>query len=188
MKKGRRILLLAIFWMGGFPILVGYAQTPPASTSHCSPCESFGIHRFTEKKEAPFFNLKRIDGTFVNLQDLKGKPSLLFFWATWCPACKEEIALLQEFIKHQGETVSTWTFVIDGESEKTVQKTISRFGIRLPVLLDVKEKVARSFGVRLVPTTYLLSAEGLILGVIVGQRDWTSPVASVAIRELFRSR
>ena len=177
-----------MMWIGGFSLMVGYAQTPSVSSSYCPPCESFGIQRVTERKEVPFFNLKRVDGTFVNSRDLKGKPSLLFFWATWCPACKEEIPLLERFFKDLKEPLSIWTFVIDGESEKAVQKTISRFGMSLPVLLDVKEKVARSFGVRMVPTTYLVSVEGLILGVLVGQRNWTSPEASLAIKELFLLR
>jgi peroxiredoxin len=187
-KIGRRAFLLVMMLIGGFPLAVLNAQSLPSSPSHCSPCQSFGIQRITERKEAPFFNLKRVDGTFANLRDLKGKPTLLFFWATWCPACKEEIALLEKFIKDQGDSLSIWTLVIDGESEKAVQKTIARYRITLPVLLDVKEKVARNYGVRMVPTAYLLSEEGLIVGVIVGQRNWLSPEASMAIKELFQLR
>lgn len=188
MNKGRGVFLLSMMLIGGPPPGVLYAQTPPVVGTQSSLFESFGINRITERKEAPFFNLKRVDGTFVNSRDLKGKPSLLFFWATWCPACKEEIPLLERFFEDLKEPLSIWTFVIDGESEKAVQKTISRFGITLPVLLDVKEKVARSYGVRLVPTTYLVSEEGLIVGVIVGQRNWLSPEASLAIKELFHLR
>lgn len=151
----------------------------------CPSCDSFGIQRFSEKKEAPFFNLKRVDGTFVNLRDLKGKPALLFFWATWCPSCKEEIGLFEEFLKGKTVQLSIFTLVIDGESEKAVKKAIQRHTIGLPVLLDVKEKIARTYGVKMVPSTYLISREGLMLGVIVGQRDWSSPEAWSAIRELF---
>jgi peroxiredoxin len=160
------------------------AQTS-SGQAECPSCDSFGIQRFSEKKEAPFFNLKRVDGTFVNLRDLKGKPALLFFWATWCPSCKEEIGLFEKFLKGKTAQLSIFTLVIDGESEKAVQKAIQRHTIGLPVLLDVKEKIARTYGVKMVPSTYLISREGLMLGAIVGQRDWSSPEAWSAIRELF---
>jgi peroxiredoxin len=146
------------------------------------------VQRFSEKKEAPFFNLKRIDGTFVNLRDLKGKPALLFFWATWCPSCKEEIGLFEKFLKGKTDQLAIYTLVIDGESEKAVQRTIKQHAICLPVLLDVKEKIARTYGVKMVPTTYLISREGVVLGTIVGQRDWSSPEAWSVLRELFSLR
>jgi cytochrome oxidase Cu insertion factor (SCO1/SenC/PrrC family) len=46
-------------------------------------CDSFGIQRSQEKKEAPAFSLKGLDGKQVSLSDLKGKPVLVVFWATW---------------------------------------------------------------------------------------------------------
>ena len=46
-------------------------------------CDSFGIQRFQEKKEAPAFSLKGLDGNQVSLSDFKGKPVFIVFWATW---------------------------------------------------------------------------------------------------------
>jgi len=46
-------------------------------------CDSFGIQRSQEKKEAPAFSLKGMDGNQVSLRDFQGKPVLIFFWATW---------------------------------------------------------------------------------------------------------
>jgi len=169
------------------PTLRAYASST-AAQSDCPSCESFGIHRFFGKKEAPFFNLKRVEGTFVNLSDLKGKPALLFFWATWCPTCKEEIALIERFLKGRTDQMAIFTFVIDGESEKAVQRVVQKHTIRLPVLLDVKEKIARTYGVKMVPTTFLVSREGRMLGAIVGQRNWASPEAWSAIKELLSLR
>jgi len=46
-------------------------------------CDSFGIQRSQEKKEAPAFSLKGLDGKQASLSDFKGKPVLIVFWATW---------------------------------------------------------------------------------------------------------
>ena len=55
-----------------------------ASQPECPSCNSFGIQRPQEKKEAPAFSLKRLsDGKQVSLSDFRGKPVLIVFWATW---------------------------------------------------------------------------------------------------------
>ena len=45
---------------------------------------------------APDFSVEMLDGNNVTLSTLQGKPTLLIFWATWCPPCREELAHLQE--------------------------------------------------------------------------------------------
>ena len=45
---------------------------------------------------APDFTVEMLDGSSVTLSALQGKPTLLIFWATWCPPCREELAHLQE--------------------------------------------------------------------------------------------
>jgi len=59
---------------------VGRAASP--LQPECPSCRSFGIQRFQEKKEAPVFSLKGLDGSQVSLSDFKGKPALGTFWAT----------------------------------------------------------------------------------------------------------
>jgi cytochrome oxidase Cu insertion factor (SCO1/SenC/PrrC family) len=84
MKK-RVVLSLSI--MIGMPIMLIFCLrvTRAASPSppQCPSCDSFGIQRFQEKKEAPAFSLKGLDGKQVSLGDFKGKPVLIVFWATW---------------------------------------------------------------------------------------------------------
>jgi thioredoxin-related protein len=53
------------------------------------------------------------------------------------------------------------------------------------VLLDEKEQTARMYRVRAVPTTFLIDREGMMIGAITGQRDWSVPEAWSAIKELF---
>jgi len=49
----------------------------------CPSCDCFGIQKPLERKEAPAFSLKGLDGKEVSLSDFKGKPVFIVFWATW---------------------------------------------------------------------------------------------------------
>ncbi len=78
---------------------------------------------------------------------------------------------------------------IDGERKKAAQTVVSKNKITLPVLLLLKEKVMEQYGVRgWVPQIYLVDQDGMLLGKIIGQRDWSSPEAWSCMKELFGLR
>ena len=147
--------------------------------------ESFGIQRFREKREAPPFSLKTLQGNQITLADLKGKPTLLTFWASYCGSCKEEMPVIEKFSAGKRDDLNIFTMVIDGENVKRVQRFVKGSKITLPVILDIKERVARSYGVRMVPTTFLIDRDGIILGMIVGERDWSLPEVWPTLKEVF---
>ena len=75
---------------------------------------------------------------------------------------------------------------IDGERKRAAQKIVGKNKITLPVLLLLKEKVMDQYGVRgWVPQTYLVDQEGMLVGKIIGQRDWSSAEAWSCMKELF---
>ncbi len=78
--------------------------------------------------------------------------------------------------------------VIDpGEGRKTVRQFAEEFGWTFDVLLDRDHSVARRYGVRGHPMTFLISSDGTLLGVIVGFREWDSGLAYQIIDELLGS-
>ena len=156
----------------------------PLTSQESPACASFGVQRFQEKKEALPFSLKSLDGNQVTLSGLKGKPLLMVFFASWCPGCKEELPLFEKFSSGKKDQLTIIGLAIDGEKEKKIQNFVKKCKVTLPVLLDEKEKVARAYGVKMVPTTFLIDTEGFIVGMVMGQRDWSSPGAWAAIKEL----
>ncbi|MBM4324796.1 MAG: TlpA family protein disulfide reductase [Deltaproteobacteria bacterium] len=164
------------------------AKDPAISLQKTSACESFGVQKFQNRKDAPVFSLKDLNGNQVSLKGYYGKPLLLFFWASWCPACKEDLALLDNYLRKNSGLIEILTLAIDGEKEKRVKSIVKDQKITLPVLLDRKEVMARAYGVRMVPTALLISREGVMEGVIIGQRDWCAPEAHLAIQELLNLR
>lgn len=150
--------------------------------------ESFGIQILHLKREAPSFSLKDLNGQELTLSGLKGTPLLLFFWGSYCPACKEDIVLLQKFAHQMGDLLQVFTIAVDGENEKRVRRTVWNLRITLPVLLDPKEKTARLYGIRMVPAAVVVDRDGLIQGMIVGQRDWCHPNAFSEIKAILNLR
>ncbi len=192
MKMRRRMVLLASIMMGiaTVPIpLLPLGRAASASQPECPSCNAFGIQRFQERKEAPAFSLTSLDGKKIHLNDFKGKPVLLTFWATWCASCKEEIQVLEKFCVEKKDQLAILLIAIDGERKSTVQKIVNQYKISVPVLLLLKEKMMDQYRVRgWVPQTFLVDREGMLVGKIVGQRDWCSGEAWSCMKELFSLR
>ncbi len=159
-----------------------------AAGAQGSPSSKFIIQHVSDKKVASPFTLKTAEGTKTSLGDFKGKPVMFTFWASWCETCREEIPLIEKFSQGKGNQVAVFLVAIDGENEKKIQRIIKNEKITLPVLLDVREKIARTYGIRMVPTTFFINSEGLIVGTVVGEREWDSPEAWTAMKELFALR
>lgn len=116
--------------------------------------------------EKHHFTLEDIDGQSVSLKDVlaSNKAVLINFWATWCPPCREEIPdliRLQSQYKDKGFTVLG---VDVGESGRKVSGFAAKNGMNYPIVLDKTNKVAESYGIVGIPTSYLVSSDGRILG------------------------
>jgi peroxiredoxin len=160
-----------------------------ASSQICSACDSFGVVKSLVERKAPSFSLKMLDGEkVVSLNDFKGKPVLLKFWATWCPSCVEELPPMEKFSEGRTDQLVILMAAIDGEKERKVQRLIKDKKITVPVLLDPKAKTARAYGVNMIPVSFFINREGLIVGTALGERDWVSPKAWSAVTELFDLR
>jgi peroxiredoxin len=185
----RKVPLLFLIGIGAAILLNPSLQagraaslSPPESSS----CSSFGIQIFPKRKSAPVFSLKSLNGGKVSLSDFKGKPVLVTFWATWCTSCKEELPELEKFSIGKKDQLAIVLITIDGEREEAAQKIVGENKITLPVLLLLKEKVMDQYGVRgWIPLTFLVDQEGMLVGKIVGQRDWGAPEAWSCLKKVF---
>jgi len=185
MKKKIVPLLITLGTLALIFPFVDFGKAAPPSAS----CDSFGIQRFPERKEAPVFSLNSLDGKKISLSDFKGKPVLITFWATWCESCKEELPVLNKFCAGKTDQLVFLLIAIDGERKKAVQKIVNEKKITLPVLLLLKEKVMDQYGVRgWVPQTFIIDREGRLIGKTTGERDWCSPEAWSCLKELLELR
>lgn len=145
---------------------------------------SLGIQRIDPPEEAEDFTLKTLKGGTVSLKDYRGRLIFLNFWATWCPPCRAEMPSMQRLWEEFKEEDFVILAIDIQEESKLVSSFMNERGLSFPVLLDEKGKVARSYGIRGIPTTFFLNPEGEIIGKAVGERDWDSEESFQLIDEL----
>jgi peroxiredoxin len=75
----------------------------------------------------------------------------------------------------QGKDVVILTISIDGQGERAVAPLMATHGYTFTSLVDQRMEVARQFGMRLVPTTYVVNQEGAIVGAGYGPIDLAGP-------------
>lgn len=121
-------------------------------------------------KMAPDFTLPSLDGQTVSLNDLRGQPVFINFWASWCPACREEMPLIQTVHERQaGQSQSAIILGINvGESPSTVEGFMQENELSFPVLLDITQTVAQNYNIRAIPTTFFIDSEGIIREIKIG--------------------
>jgi cytochrome c biogenesis protein CcmG/thiol:disulfide interchange protein DsbE len=148
---------------------------------------ALGLHRPVEPSEAPDFALMTLEGQPARLREFRGKLVLLNFWATWCAPCLQEMPSMERL--HQ--TFKHTEFVLlgvsmDRQGEEVAKPFIDNLKLTFPILLDRTSEVARRYGVRGLPTTYLIDPDGLLIGAVIGARDWHRTEAKALIASLLR--
>ncbi len=112
---------------------------------------------------APDFTVQDGEGNSVKLSDFFGKPIVLNFWASWCPPCKAELPDFDDaYKKYDGEVVFLMVNMTDNQMEtvEVAKDFIKTYGYDLPVYFDVDYEAAMVYGVRSIPQTYFINAEG----------------------------
>ena len=118
-------------------------------------------------KTAPNFSLRGLNGELVELEDFRGQPVFLNFWATWCQPCIAEHPVLQAAAKRYAGRVQFLGVVYHDEIEK-IEAFVNSRGEWGPTLLDLEGSVAVAYGVYGAPETFFIDSDGVIVEKMVG--------------------
>ncbi len=116
---------------------------------------------------APDFTLQTLDGKKVSLSNLRGKPVVLEFWATWCGICRRQLPDMIEAHKKYGDKVH-FIMVNTAESKDVVTRFDEKVGLPGTVLLDPEDKVGELYGTEILPSIFFVDAMGTIRAANAG--------------------
>ena len=139
--------------------LIGLSGSP----SNASPTA-------VQKTYLPKTSLVLLDNTLVNLSSVTG-PIIINFWATWCAPCIKEMPDLEKLqIKH-GARLKIYAVNI-GQRQDLIQQFIERYKIKLTVAVDKGGELARTWGVKGLPMTFVFGKDKSLIDVVLGPTTW----------------
>src|SRR5438876_3621891 len=161
----------------------GLAQQQSARLSVDDLFKKAGINS-TNQSKAPDFTLREVNGNTVSLSGYRGNLVFLNFWATWCGPCREEMPSMERLYRQLGGQGLALLAVNEKESGAQVAKFMRSYGLSFPALLDSDGKVSSAYRVWGLPTTYLIDANGRMVGMKSGSKEWASREMVDAIKRL----
>lgn len=118
-------------------------------------------------KPAPDFALPRVDGgEVVRLEDLRGRPVVINFWATWCVPCFQEHEVLMDGALRNPDVA--FLGIVYQDEPELVMRFAAEQGAGYPSLMDVQGRTAIAYGVYGVPETFFIGPDGTIVDKHVG--------------------
>lgn len=124
---------------------------------------------------APSFTLKDMDGKTHKLADYRGQVTVVNFWASWCPPCREEMPSMERAWKQlQKENIAMLAINV-GEDADTIFTFTADYPVSFPLLMDQDSSVINAWPVKGLPTTFVLDKQGRIVYRVIGGREWDHP-------------
>jgi len=131
----------------------------------------------------PDFTLPLASGGEVTLSDFEGRQIVLYFWASWCPACvtgMPDKQALHEWMLENEFPGEVWAVnLTDGsrETRGTCDAFIEKNGFTVPVLYDELGTLSAMFGITAIPVTALIDAQGYLKGGAIGSLPMEQTIA-----------
>lgn len=111
----------------------------------------------------PTFALPLLEsGELLQADDLIGQPTVLSFFTTWCPYCRQQTPLLVEAAERYQAQGIQFIGIDVREEAGVVSQYVTTYGIPFPVVMDQAGEAAAAYAVRGYPTTYFLDSQGRI--------------------------
>ena len=167
--------------MPALPGRAGAGGPPPFATVR---------HQFTEIRGArpvPVLPIPRLGKGTLDLTSLRGKVVLVNFWATWCPACRTELPILDRLAGNGRADLAVVAITTDRD-RSLVAPFVKKLNLRhLTIGFDPGGLMARAgasdsvdtpFALYGMPISFLLGVTGQVEGYLTGEADWLSTEAS----------
>ncbi len=127
---------------------------------------------------APQVKFATLKGELISTSDLRGKVTLINFWATSCAPCVKELpGIAETWKKYNAQGFEVIAVAMEYDPSLYVKNFTERNQLPFKVALDARGEIAREFGkvsgeVRVVPTSFVIDKQGRIIKSYLGELDF----------------
>jgi thiol-disulfide isomerase/thioredoxin len=179
-----------LFAIGGL-VVVGVAVAAGAWFALVRPADTTQAGIARPGAPAPQIALPVVGGGTSALTGDRGKVVLVNFWATWCEPCKSEMPGLQRLVDELRDRPFRLYSVDLQEDTDQIAAFERDYGLNLYALMDQDGDVLRAYGVRALPSTFLIDQQGIVrlqrLGPLATggpETTWSEPWLANQVRDL----
>ncbi len=130
-------------------------------------------------REAPGFILTTFKEPTISLQDLRGKPVVINFWASWCPPCRIEAPLIEKTWRAYKNRGLIFLGVNIQDRKEDALNYIREFDITYPNGPDPTGEISIDYGVSGLPVTFFISSQGEVVRRWVGAIEKSVLISSI---------
>ncbi len=178
-------LLLLIFAVSGLLAISSLEKDLFAKTAGQKLDRLFkdlGVLKIPPSADPVEIALEDQNGMQVSISDFRGKIVFINFWTTWCFACVIEMPSMEKLHQRFKDKDFAMVAINLQESASKVTEFFKEYKLTFTTLLDATGDVGAGFGIRSIPTTFILDKNGRIIGKVLGPREWEGK-ASIALFE-----
>ncbi|AUC82001.1 TlpA disulfide reductase family protein [Lacinutrix sp. Bg11-31] len=136
-----------------------------------------------EKVSSYNWQLQDLEGNSFQLDQAKGKVTLVNIWATWCPPCIAEMPSLQDLYNDYSDKIEF--VLVSNEKQEVIKTFLKKKNYNLKIYSPLTE-APETFNVSSIPRTFLLDREGNIIIDESGAANWNSETVRNTIDELIK--
>lgn len=107
---------------------------------------------------APAIEATTLSGAPFSLKQFRGEPAVVYFWATWCPVCEVE----QGMVDSLADKVPMITVAMQSGTDGEVRDYLRQQEVDYPVVNDERGRLAAQYGLKGVPASFVLDAQGRV--------------------------
>ena len=177
-------LLIAAVTAGALEPAAAPRPAPTKALTLDEAIRELDLIRPPKPKFADDFTIATAAGAPFKLSAQRGRPVFINFWATWCPPCLEEMPAPERLWRAQKEAGFVMLAVTVDANPKLATPFVERHGFTFTVGLDPKMELANTYGVRALPSSFVIDRDGRLAAVAVGPRVWDNVAAHALIERL----
>jgi len=126
------------------------------------------------------WTIRELEGEPIELEAFRGRVLFINVWASWCTPCVREMETIEGLRTRLSDTDVEF-LIVAAEAERPVRRHLRKYSYDLPIYLEV-DPIPAAFGLRGLPTTWVVDREGRILILRHGEAVWDTDEVEAFVR------